>query len=104
MRNVYEIACTVTAEENGVLLFESDCFVELAYEVEDGEIDWEITRFRFQCRERSAFATPEVHAALLRHVDKDYLEEQLREALIASNVISRYAEDEHRAFYHAAVL
>lgn len=112
------IETTITAEEGGVVLFETDCVAQVEYELADNDVyDWSITDFRFDktaCRHNPKTAlfeyvkTGEVwcpddfRAICLRFADYDAIEQRLIDKLTEAGELTLSGND-HRADYHARV-
>lgn len=112
------IPTTIHAQIGSVFLFETECVAEVEYLTERGALqDWVITDFKFQDERydrdeatgqlkrtvRGEAWCPDIlRPTLMEYVDRDRIEESLREHLAAEG--ETYASDEARRDYHAAVM
>ena len=96
---MFYIPVTATVYKDGVCLFETDCEARIDYEIVDGLPDWDVTEFHFD-----AVGTEpgkRIYTKVARHmplfhilydaIDREWLHEQVIEALINNEEISRYA-------------
>ncbi len=113
------IETTITAEEGGVTLFETECVAEIDYETDRGELaDWHIRDFRFdETKSRwdqksgsfkrrvvsSTWCPDDLRPVLIRYADQADIEDALYEQLRASGELT-YANEALRADYRSAVL
>lgn len=113
------ISATVSPAENGITLFDFDCWIHVEYSVSGGELDWQITAFEVRhCTQSwddmagkwmapvitaSAKIGPDhlLFAALHHYVDADKIAADLVEQ--EEIILGNYREDEARS-YRAAVL
>ena len=93
------IETTISVWKDDVCLFETDCEARIDYEIVDGLPEWDISEFHFD-----AVGTEpgkRIYTKVARHmplfhilydaIDREWLHEQVIEALINNEEISRYA-------------
>lgn len=114
------IETTITAEEGGVTLFETECVAEIDYETDHGELaDWSIRDFRFDRYEGRWNAakgvyervkagevwcqTEDLRRVLLSYADMDAIREELADKLHQTGELT-YANPALRGDYHSRVL
>lgn len=113
------IKTTITAEEAGVFLFETECVAEVEYELDGNDVyDWSITDFRFDKTEGhwnkaatafeyrkigEAWCPDDLRAALIRYANSVEIEERLIEHLTEAGELTLPGST-LRADYHAGVL
>ena len=94
---MFYIPVTATVIKDGVCLFETDCEARIDYEIVDGLPDWDISEFHFtDTKDGKPLYTKVARHMPLFHilydaVDREWLHEQVIEALINNEEISRYA-------------
>lgn len=94
---MFYIPVTATVYKDGVCLFETDCEARIDYEIVDGLPDWDVTEFHFS--DKGQYTKVARHMPLFHilydAMDREWLHEQVMEALINNEEISRYktAED-----------
>ena len=96
---MFYVDYTVQAWKDDVCLFETDCELGIFYELPDGPdgpVDWDVVEFYFTdtkdgkkvytkiCRHEPLFHV------LYKDLDRDYLDERIREALSESGIVSLY--------------
>lgn len=111
------IETTVTAEEGGVFLFETDCVAEIEYELDNNDLyDWSIVDFRFdktegrwdgevfrQVKLAEVWCPDDFRSILLRHVDHAEVQERLIDRLTDAGELT-LPGNSLRSDYHASVL
>ena len=111
------IDTTITAEEGGVFLFETECVAEVEYELDNNDLyDWSIVDFRFDKTEgrwdgevfkrvkvAETWCPDDLRAILLRHVDHAFVQERLIDRLTDAGELTIVTAAD-RAAYHAGVL
>lgn len=97
------IPITITVWKSDVCLFQCECEARVEYDLPDGRsagiIDWDVTAFWFDAcgLEPGRRITTEIYRAeplfkiLYEHMDREYIDERLREALADSGIIDLYA-------------
>lgn len=94
---MFYIPVTATVIKDGVCLFETDCEARIDYEIVDGLPDWDISEFHFtDTKDGKPFYTKVARHMPLFHIlydamDREWLHEQVIEALINNEEIRRYA-------------
>lgn len=102
MNHVYT-PYTVQAWKDGVCLFETDCELRIDYCLPDGRrgpIDWDVMEFHFEgiARHLKTKAYTKITRAeplfgvLYQGLDRESIEETLRDMLADSGTIERYGE------------
>jgi hypothetical protein len=90
---MFYIPITVTVYKDDVCLFETDCEARIDYEIDDGEAEWDISEFHFS--DKGKYTKVARHMPLFHilydAVDREWLHEQVIEALINNEEIRRYA-------------
>jgi hypothetical protein len=98
-RTVFYVPVTITVCKDDVCLFETDCEARIDYEIVDDLPDWDVTEFHFDaCGTEPG---KRIYTKVARHmplfhilydaVDREWLHEQVMEAVINNGEISRYA-------------
>ena len=98
---MFYIPVTATVYKDDVCLFETDCEARIEYEIIDGLPDWDISEFHFTgTKDGKPIYTKVARHMPLFHIlydamNREWLHEQVMEALINNEEISRYktAED-----------
>jgi hypothetical protein len=94
---VFYIPVTATVYKDDVCLFETDCEARIEYTLDDGLPDWDISEFHFtDVKNGKPIYTKVARHMPLFHilydaVDREWLHEQVIEALINNEEIRRYA-------------
>ena len=96
---MFYIPVTATVWKDGIVLFETDCEARIEYEIVDGLPDWDVTEFHFDAvgtEPGKRIYTKITRTEPLFHIlyaaaDHEWLHEQVIEALINNEEISRYA-------------
>lgn len=95
------ISTTISIVKNGVTLAEIDCEAKCEYSLPDGPsglIDWDVTAFYFAA---SAHAHTEIErteplfGALYAAMNREWIDEQLREALAQDGIVDLYPAPAH---------
>ena len=95
---MFYIPVIATVIKDDVCLFETDCEARIDYEIVDGLPDWDISEFHFtDTKDGKPIYTKVARHMPLFHilydaVDREWLHEQVIEALINNEEISRYSE------------
>ena len=95
------IPITISVWKGDVCLFEADCEAKCEWSLPDGPdgpIDWDVTAFWFdnagtEPGKRKAvdiYRTDPLFSILYADMDRDWLDEQLREALAADGIVNLY--------------
>lgn len=97
---MFYIPVTATIYEDGVCLFETDCEARIEYEIVDGLPDWDISEFHFNDTKDGK----PVYTKIARHmplfhilydaVNREWLHEQVMDAVIDNGEINRYARED----------
>ena len=91
---MFYIPVTATVYKDGVCLFETDCEARIDYEIVDGLPDWDVTEFHFS--DKGQYTKVARHMPLFHilydAMDREWLHEQVMEAVIDNGEINRYAE------------
>jgi len=91
---VFYIPVTITVCKDDVCLFETDCEARIDYEIVDDLPDWDVTEFHFS--DNGVYTKVARHMPLFHilydAVDREWLHEQVMEAVIDNGEINRYAE------------
>lgn len=94
------ISTTISIVKNGVTLAEIDCEAKCEYSLPDGPsgpVDWDVTAFHFAS---SAQAYTEIEraeplfGALYAAMDRDWIDNQLREALAQDGICNLYMDQD----------
>lgn len=96
---MFYIPVTATVIKGGVCLFETDCEARIEYEIVDGLPEWDISEFHFDAVGTEPgkriytkiTRTEPLFFVLYDALDLRWLHEQVIEALINNEEISRYA-------------
>ena len=94
---MFYLPVTATVYKDGVCLFETDCEARIEYEIVDGLPDWDISEFHFTDTKdgRRIYTTVARHMPLFHilydAMNREWLHEQVIEALINNEEIRRYA-------------
>jgi hypothetical protein len=94
---VFYIPVTITAYKDNVCLFETDCEARIDYEIVDDLPEWDISEFHFtDTKDGKPIYTKVARHMPLFHIlydaiDREWLHEQVIEALINNEEIRRYA-------------
>jgi hypothetical protein len=94
---MFYIPVTATVWKDGVVLFETDCEARIEYEIVDGLPDWDISEFHFTGKKDNGpvytkiTRTEPLFKILYQDLDREWLHEQVMEAVINNGEISRYA-------------
>ena len=94
---MFYIPVIATVIKDDVCLFETDCEARIDYEIVDGLPDWDVTEFHFS--DKGQYTKVARHMPLFHilydAMNREWLHEQVMEALINNEEISRYktAED-----------
>lgn len=91
------IPTTITVWKEDVCLFETDCECRITYDLPDGRrgiVDWDVTEFHFTDKGKytKITRTEPLFGVLYKDLDRDWIDEQLRDTLADDGVIDRYAE------------
>ena len=90
---MFYVPVTATVYKDGVCLFETDCEARIDYEIVDGLPDWDVTEFHFS--DKGQYTKVARHMPLFHilydAMDREWLHEQVIEALINNEEIRRYA-------------
>ena len=94
---MFYIPVTATVRKDGVVLFETDCEARIEYEIVDGLPDWDISEFHFTGKKGGK----PIYTKVARHMplfhilydamNREWLHDQVMEAVINNGEISRYA-------------
>ena len=94
---MFYIPVTITAYKDNVCLFETDCEARIDYEIVDDLPEWDISEFHFtDTKDGKPIYTKVARHMPLFHIlydaiDREWLHEQVIEALINNEEIRRYA-------------
>ena len=94
---MFYIPVTVTAWKDDVVLFETDCEARIDYDIVDGLPDWDVTEFHFTGKKNGKPVytkigrTEPLFKILYQDLDREWLQEQVFEALANNREIARYA-------------
>jgi len=94
---------TITVWKGDVCLFECDCEAKCDWSLPDGPdgpIDWDVTAFWFDAPgtvpgsriTAEIYRTEPLFDVLYADMDRDWIDEQLREALAADGIVNLYGE------------
>jgi len=97
------IPVTITVWKGDVCLFECDCEAKCEWSLPDGPdgpIDWDVTAFWFDAPgtvpgsriTAEIYRTEPLFDVLYADMDRDWIDEQLREALAADGIVNLYGE------------
>jgi hypothetical protein len=90
---MFYVATTITVYKDGVCLFETDCEARIEYEIVDNLPDWDISEFHFS--DSGKYTKVARHMPLFHilydAVNREWLHEQVMEAVINNGEIRRYA-------------
>ena len=90
---MFYIPVTITVCKDDVCLFETDCEARIDYEIVDDLPDWDISEFHFS--DSGKYTKVARHMPLFHilydAVDREWLHEQVMEAVINNGEIRRYA-------------
>lgn len=112
------IDTTITAEEGGVFLFETECVAQVEYEIADNDLyDFSIIDFRFDKTEgrwngevfsrvklAEVWCPDDLREILFRHADYNYIQEALIAKLTEAGELALPSSAADRAAYHAGLL
>ena len=94
---MFYIPVTATVIKDGVCLFETDCEARIEYEIVDGLPEWDISEFHFTGKKDGK----PIYTKVARHMplfhilydamNREWLHEQVMEALIDNGEVRRYA-------------
>jgi hypothetical protein len=91
---MFYVPITITVCKDDVCLFETDCEARIDYEIVDDLPDWDVTEFHFS--DSGKYTKVARHMPLFHilydAVDREWLHEQVLEAVIDNGEINRYAE------------
>jgi hypothetical protein len=96
---MFYVPITITVCKDDVCLFETSCEARIDYEIVDGLPDWDISEFHFDaCGTEPG---KRIYTKVARHmplfhilydaVDREWLHEQVMEAVIDNGEVRRYA-------------
>jgi hypothetical protein len=96
---MFYVPVTITVCKDDVCLFEADCEARIEYEIVDGLPDWDVTEFHFDAVGTEPgkriytkiTRTEPLFKILYQNLDREWLHEQVMEAVISNGEISRYA-------------
>ena len=97
---MFYIPTTITVWKDDVCLFETDCECRIEYDLPDGRrgpVDWDVTEFHFTDEKdgkpvyTKITRTEPLFQVLYKDLDRDWLDEQVFEALANDGIIDRYA-------------
>ena len=94
---MFYLPVTATVYKDGVCLFETDCEARIEYTIDGADVDWDISEFHFTDTKdgKPIYTKVARHMPLFRilydAIDREWLHEQVIEALINNEEISRYA-------------
>ena len=96
---MFYVPVTITVCKDDVCLFETDCEARIDYEIVDGLPDWDVTEFHFDAVGTEPgkriytkiTRTEPLFKILYQDLDREWLHEQVIEAVINNGEISRYA-------------
>jgi hypothetical protein len=90
---MFYVATTITVYKDGVCLFEADCEARIEYEIVDDLPDWDISEFHFS--DSGKYTKVARHMPLFHilydAVNREWLHEQVMEAVIDNGEVRRYA-------------
>ena len=90
---MFYVPVTITVYKDGVCLFETDCEARIEYEIVDNLPDWDVSEFHFS--DSGKYTKVARHMPLFHilydAVDREWLQEQVLEAVIDNGEIRRYA-------------
>lgn len=99
------IPVTITVWKGAVCLFEADCEAKCEYSLPDGPsgpVDWDVTEFHFDyvtTLNRRAYCKIEraepLFGVLYGNMDRERIDEQLREALAQDGIVDLYPAPAH---------
>ena len=89
---MFYVPVTITVCKDDVCLFETDCEARIDYDIFDGIPDWNVTEFHFSDKGPYTKIAPHepLFHVLYNALNRDWLHEQVMEALIDNGEISRY--------------
>jgi hypothetical protein len=94
---MFYIPVTATVYKDGIVLFETDCEARIEYEIVDGLPDWDISEFHFTDTKdgKPIYTTVARHMPLFHilydAMNREWLHEQVMEAVINNGEVRRYA-------------
>jgi len=95
---------TVSAHKDDVCLFETDCELGIDYDLPDGRrgpVDWDVVEFYFSDTKDGKPLYPKTNGreplfhVLYKDLDRDYLDERIRETLADSGIVDLYGVPYH---------
>ena len=99
------IPVTITVWKGDVCLFEADCEAKCEYSLPDGPsgpVDWDVTAFYFDdvtTLDRRVYCEIEraepLFGVLYADMDRDWIDDQLREALAQDGIVDLYPAPAH---------
>ena len=99
------IPVTITVWKNGACLFEADCEAKCEYSLPDGPsgpVDWDVTAFHFAHKRADGshvyaeiYRTEPLFGVLYADMDREWIDEQLREALAQDGIVDLYPAPAH---------
>ena len=96
---MFYVDYTVQAWKDDVCLFETDCELGIFYELPDGPdgpVDWDVVEFHFSDTKDGKPVYTKINRhepffhVLYKDLDRDYLDERIREALAESGIVNLY--------------
>ena len=96
---MFYLPVTATVYKDGVCLFEADCDARIEYEIVDGLPDWDISEFHFDAVGTEPgkriytkiTRTEPLYLVLYDAMNREWLHEQVMEAVIDNGEVRRYA-------------
>ena len=98
------IPITITVWKNDVCLFEADCEAKCEYSLPDGPsgpVDWDVTAFYFADKRADGshvyaeiYRTEPLFGALYADIDREWIGDQLREALAQDGICNLYMDQD----------
>ena len=99
------IPTTITVWKNDVCLFEADCEAKCEYSLPDGPsgpVDWVVTAFHFADKRADGTRvyceierTEPLFGVLYADIDREWIGDQLREALAQDGIVDLYPAPAH---------
>ena len=99
MMPMFYVDYTVQAWKDDVCLFETDCELGIDYDLPDGRrgpVDWDVVEFHFTDTKDGKPVYTKINRheplfhVLYKDLDRDYLDERIREALAESGIVNLY--------------
>lgn len=91
---MFYVPVTITVCKDDVCLFETDCEARIEYTIDGADVDWDVSEFHFS--DKGQYTKVARHMPLFHilydAMDREWLHEQIIEALIDNGEINRYAE------------